>query len=108
MRTMVLLLASLFISTPSKAQMAPPPLDYVAVPETLHGDFLLRVRGDSMIDAGILDGDIVVVKRQQTAENADIVVALAGEDETAEDATVKRSSTNRDRTPVSRRVRWGT
>jgi repressor LexA len=53
-------------------------------------DFLLRVKGESMIDAGILDGDIVVVKRQQTAENGDIVVALAGEDETADEATVKR------------------
>jgi repressor LexA len=64
--------------------------EHLAVPETLRGDFLLRVKGESMIDAGILDGDIVVVKRQQSAENADIVVALAGEDETAEEATVKR------------------
>jgi repressor LexA len=64
--------------------------DSVAVPETLRGDFVLRVRGDSMIEAGILDGDIVVVKREQTAENGDIVVALAGEDETVEEATVKR------------------
>ena len=63
--------------------------DYVAVPETLRGDFLLRVRGDSMIDAGILDGDIVVVRRQQDARNGDIVVALAGDDETADEATVK-------------------
>ena len=53
-------------------------------------DFLLRVKGDSMIEAGILDGDIVVVKREQTAENGDIVVALAGTDETADEATVKR------------------
>jgi len=43
-----------------------------------------------MIEAGILDGDIVVVRREQTAEDGDIVVALAGEDETAEEATVKR------------------
>jgi len=67
--------------------------DYVVVPEMLErggADFLLRVKGESMIEAGILDGDIVVVKRQQSAENADIVVALAGEDETAEEATVKR------------------
>ena len=63
--------------------------DYVAVPETLHGDFLLRVRGDSMIDAGILDGDIVVVKRQDDARNGEIVVALAGDDESADEATVK-------------------
>ena len=67
--------------------------EYVTVPEMLErggADFLLRVKGDSMIEAGILEGDIVVVKREQTAENGDIVVALAGEDETAEEATVKR------------------
>jgi repressor LexA len=64
--------------------------DYVAVPETLKGDFLVRVRGDSMINAGILDGDIVVVRRQQSARNGEIVVALAGDDESADEATVKR------------------
>ena len=63
--------------------------DAIAVPETLRGDFLLRVRGDSMIEAGILDGDIVVVKRAQDARNGEIVVALAGDDETADEATVK-------------------
>jgi repressor LexA len=63
--------------------------DYVGVPETLRGDFLLRVKGDSMIEAGILDGDIVVVRRQQDARNGEIVVALAGEDEAADEATVK-------------------
>jgi repressor LexA len=46
--------------------------------------FVLRVKGDSMIDAGILDGDFVVVHQQPTAVNGDIVVALI-EDE----ATVK-------------------
>jgi repressor LexA len=64
--------------------------DHVAVPETLRGDFLLRVRGDSMINAGILDGDIVVVQRAQEARNGEIVVALAGDDEAADEATVKR------------------
>jgi repressor LexA len=64
--------------------------DEIAVPETLHGDFLLRVKGDSMIEAGILDGDVVVVQRAQDARNGDIVVALAGDDETADEATVKR------------------
>lgn len=49
--------------------------------------FALRVRGESMIKAGILPGDLVVVRRQQTAENGEIVVALL-EDE----ATVKRLS----------------
>jgi repressor LexA len=63
--------------------------DEIAVPETLSGDFLLRVRGDSMIGVGILDGDIVVVKRQQDARNGEIVVALAGDDESADEATVK-------------------
>jgi repressor LexA len=63
--------------------------DEIAVPETLRGDFLLRVRGESMIEAGILDGDIVVVRRQQDARNGEIVVALAGDDESADEATVK-------------------
>jgi repressor LexA len=67
--------------------------DYLAVPEPLARggeEFLLRVKGDSMIDAGILDGDLVVVRREQTAESGEIVVALAGEDEVADEATVKR------------------
>jgi repressor LexA len=64
--------------------------DQLAVPETLRGDFLLRVKGDSMINAGILDGDIVVVQRAQDARNGEIVVALAGDDESADEATVKR------------------
>ena len=67
--------------------------DHHAVPELLSSggeEFLLRVRGDSMIEAGILDGDYVVVRRQQTARDGDIVVALAGTDETADEATVKR------------------
>jgi repressor LexA len=67
--------------------------DYVAVPEPLSRggeEFLLRVKGDSMIEAGILDGDLVVVRRQQDARDGDIVVALAGDDELADEATVKR------------------
>jgi len=64
--------------------------DEIAVPERLRGDFLLRVKGDSMIEAGILDGDVVVVRRAQDARDGEIVVALAGEDETADEATVKR------------------
>ncbi len=63
--------------------------DEIAVPETLRGDFLLRVKGDSMIEAGILDGDVVVVRSAQEARNGEIVVALAGDDETADEATVK-------------------
>jgi repressor LexA len=67
--------------------------EHVAVPELLaHGgaDFLLRVKGDSMVNAGILDGDLVVVRRQDTARDGEIVVALAGDDESADEATVKR------------------
>jgi repressor LexA len=67
--------------------------EYLAVPETLSRggeEFLLRVKGDSMVDAGILDGDVVVVERRQEARNGEIVVALAGDDESADEATVKR------------------
>ena len=65
--------------------------DEIAVPEPLgrNADFLLRVTGDSMIEAGILDGDVVVVRRQDDARDGEVVVALVGEDETAEEATVK-------------------
>ena len=62
--------------------------EYVEVPQLVGGDvgeYILRVRGDSMKDAGILDGDFVVVQRQDTATNGEIVVALVGEE-----ATVKR------------------
>jgi repressor LexA len=63
--------------------------DEIAVPETLRGDFLLRVKGDSMVEAGILEGDVVVVRRADDARNGEIVVALAGDDESADEATVK-------------------
>jgi repressor LexA len=62
--------------------------DYVEVPAVAGGEdgqYLLRVRGDSMKDAGILEGDFVVVRPQDTADDGDIVVALVGEE-----ATVKR------------------
>ena len=42
-----------------------------------------------MIEAGILDGDLVIVRRAEDARNGDIVVALAGDDESADEATVK-------------------
>ena len=67
--------------------------EYLAVPEPLSrggAEFLLRVKGESMINAGILDGDIIVVRRQQDARDGEIVVALAGDDESADEATVKR------------------
>jgi repressor LexA len=65
--------------------------DELAVPEPLgrRADFLLRVKGDSMVNAGILDGDVLVVQRAQDARDGEIVVALAGDDESADEATVK-------------------
>ena len=66
---------------------------YISVPEPLSKggeEFLLRVRGDSMQNAGILENDYVVVRRQQDARDGDIVVALVGDDESADEATVKR------------------
>jgi repressor LexA len=62
--------------------------DYISVPEVAggeQGEYVLRVRGESMKDAGILEGDYVVVRPQDTAADGEIVVALVGEE-----ATVKR------------------
>jgi repressor LexA len=62
--------------------------DYVSVPEIAgggDGEYLLRIRGESMKDAGILEGDFVVVHSQDSARDGDVVVALLGEE-----ATVKR------------------
>lgn len=62
--------------------------DYLEVPAAIggdDGDFILRVKGDSMKDAGILAGDYVVVRSSDQAKNGEIVVALVGEE-----ATVKR------------------
>ncbi len=72
--------------------------DEIAVPEPLgrNADFLLRVTGDSMIEAGILDGDLVVVRKQDDARDGDIVVALVGDDEAADEATVKTFHRERD------------
>jgi repressor LexA len=65
--------------------------DRVVVPDLIgrNADFLLRVKGDSMVEAGILDGDLVVVRRQDDARDGEIVVALVGDDESADEATVK-------------------
>src|SRR5689334_1243009 len=63
--------------------------EYVPMPSSTKGDFLLRVKGESMIEAGILDGDLVIVQRAQEARNGEIVVALVGDDESADEATVK-------------------
>jgi repressor LexA len=62
--------------------------EYVSIPEIAggqEGEYLLRIRGDSMKNAGILEGDHVVVHPQDTARDGEIVVALLGEE-----ATVKR------------------
>jgi repressor LexA len=64
--------------------------EYVEVPELAGGDegeYLLRINGDSMINAGIYDGDHVTVRPQETARDGEIVVALVGDDS---EATVKR------------------
>ncbi|WP_102028308.1 transcriptional repressor LexA [Salirhabdus sp. Marseille-P4669] len=64
--------------------------DYVPVPAHLATSeddlFVLNVQGESMIEAGILDGDKVIIRKQQTAQNGEIVVAMTEEEE----ATVKR------------------
>jgi repressor LexA len=68
--------------------------EYVAVPPIAGGEeghFVLRVKGDSMKDVGIYEGDHVVVHQQETARNGEIVVALVGDE-----ATVKRFFRERD------------
>lgn len=62
--------------------------EYVEVPGAAggeDGEYVLRIRGESMTGAGILEGDLVVVRPQETARDGEIVVALVGEE-----ATVKR------------------
>ncbi len=62
--------------------------EYLEVPGLVGGDdgeYILRVKGESMIDAGILEGDLVVVRPQEVASDGEIIVALLGEE-----ATVKR------------------
>ena len=67
--------------------------ELVPVPEDFTGDgelFMLKVRGDSMVEAGILDGDFVVVSRQNTATNGDVVVAgIPGDEGTVKTFTKK-------------------
>ncbi len=68
--------------------------DLIPLPTDFTGEgelFMLRVRGDSMIDAGILDGDFVVARQQNVADNGDIVVAgIPGEEATVK--TFKKSA----------------
>ncbi len=62
--------------------------EYIPIPDAMLGDgehFILLVKGESMIQAGIMDGDYVVVRKQQEARNGDIVVAMI-----EDSATVKR------------------
>jgi repressor LexA len=64
--------------------------EYVPTPQVAggeDGEYLLRIRGESMKNAGILDGDLVVVRRVDSARDGEIVVALVGEEA---EATVKR------------------
>ena len=80
------LLGSVAAGTPALAEDHPE--GTVAVSGELLGSgehFALRVKGDSMQDAGILDGDVAIVRRQQDADNGDIVVVMIGEE-----ATLKR------------------
>lgn len=70
--------------------------DYLEVPDVVggeDGDYILRVRGESMKDAGILEGDFVVVRPTERARDGEIVVALVGDD----DATVKRFFREKDK-----------
>jgi repressor LexA len=70
--------------------------DLIPLPTDFTGEgelFMLRVRGDSMIEAGILDGDFVVARQQTVAENGDIVVAgIPGDEATIK--TFKKSGNN--------------
>lgn len=82
---LVPLLGSIAAGTPITAEQNIE--DVLALPRQLVGQgdlFLLKVKGESMIDAAICDGDWVVVRQQQTAENGDIVAAML-----EEEATVK-------------------
>ena len=62
--------------------------DYIEIPDVIggeDGDYILKVRGESMIKAGIFEGDYVVVRQTEVARDGEIVVALIGDE-----ATVKR------------------
>lgn len=82
--------------------------DYLVLPQSMLGRddiFCLRVQGESMIDAGILDGDIVVLRRQETAENGEIVVAMVEDEATLkrifyEDGRVRLQPENRTMDPI--------
>ena len=85
--------------------------EYMEVPPLVGGDeadYLLQVQGDSMKDAGILEGDYVVVRRQDTARNGEIVVALLDDEATVkrffrERGQVRLQPENADMEPIRRR-----
>ncbi len=82
--------------------------DYITLPQSVLGRddiFCLRVQGESMIDAGILDGDIVVLRQQDSAENGEIVVAMVEDEATLkrifyEDGRVRLQPENRTMAPI--------
>ncbi|NLW17695.1 MAG: transcriptional repressor LexA [Firmicutes bacterium] len=82
--------------------------DYFPLPRQVIRDqevFILQVRGDSMVEAGILDGDYVLVRRQNTADNGDIVVALLGDEATVktfykEKTHIRLQPENRSLSPI--------
>jgi repressor LexA len=61
------------------------PEDYILMPDTVHADFALRCQGDSMVNARILDGDVVYIRRQDEVDNGDIAAVIIGDE-----ATLKR------------------
>ena len=82
--------------------------DYLMLPQSLVGRddlFCLRVQGESMIDIGILDGDIVVLRQQQRADNGEVVVAMVEDEATLkrifyEDGRVRLQPENRTMAPI--------
>ena len=72
-----------------------PQPEFLPVPDYLLSDrpcYVLTVKGDSMVDAGIMDGDLVVIERRERADNGEVVVALINDEE----ATLKRLQNNND------------
>lgn len=59
--------------------------DYIDLPRQIHADFALTCKGDSMVNAGIQDGDVVYIKEQPTVENGQIAAVMVGDE-----ATLKR------------------
>lgn len=72
-----------------------PQPEFLPVPDFLLGErpcYVLTIKGESMVDAGIMDGDLVVIERRDSARNGEIVVALIN----GEEATLKRLQNNHD------------